>query len=339
MRKVSTVAFACLFLTLIVVPVRPSVAACTAVSDPGAEPAKVPGQQYLYIHVSGLVQLLTWDKTPGKAWLLLPDARYPVDYVLATQQSLFSESHYGRVLLLKGTDTDSQLVPIARCASPVDSSGSLQGRSLGGWIAQVETGAPSTLTLDPSLSSLPDIDRLVEKIKAFDPTSMLTPTPASLSSSTTSDLLSRVDLTGGTYYVSKRWKCDGTEDFNFVRWGSVGGSPVNGQVVAGTTGHLAAVLTARFPISGSVHLKLSTFDGSPGPDIELAPDGDVIELIVENVPPSGNCNAYGLHFAGHYFLSGKLDKTGHVLVPVPEPGIREWAIDAMCSPSSSDGNP
>ena len=336
MNKLATAVLLCLLVTS-----SASAVTCTTVNE--TEPTKAPGQDYLYVHVTGLVHLLTIDHRDA-AWLLLPDVRNPNDYKLKTGTPVVQQAHYGRVLLKTGTvsgASTSGLCLVIRCPSPVDGRTAMPGESLSGWNLKIDTGATSSPVLDPSLSALADIDHLVnDVIRYHDPTTGLTTTPASLAGSPSPDLAARVDLPGGEFYVSQRWKCDGSEDFDFVRWGSIGGSSVNGQVVPGTTQPLAAVLTGRFPIAGSVELEFVDLQtGSAGPTFEIDPVGGVVELIVESSPPTGQCQAKGLHFAGHYFLSGKLDQADHVVVPFPHSSGGGSADDAMCSPSGSDGKP
>jgi len=343
MNKLATAVLLCLLVTS-------SASAVNCMKVNGLEPRKTPNQDYLYVHGTGLVQLLTIDHR-DEAWLLLPDATHPSDYKLKTGTSLVQQAHYGSVLLKTGRVSKGMLGSVKRCLSPVDGLPSsctagqkptlMQGKSLGGWNLQIHTGVTSSLVLDSSLSALADIDHLVnDVIRYHDPTTGLTTTPASLARSPSPDLAARVDLPGGEFYVSQRWKCDGSEDFDFVRWGSIGGSSVNGQVVPGTTQPLAAVLTGRFPIAGSVELEFVDLQtGSAGPTFEIDPVGGVVELIVESSPPTGQCQAKGLHFAGHYFLSGKLDQADHVVVPFPHSSGGGSADDAMCSPSGSDGKP
>ena len=333
MYKLAIAVLFCLLLTA-----SASATNCTTVAEP--EPTKAPNQKYLYVHVSGLVQLLTRDDVTGTAWLLLPNATNPVDYELKGHVSVFSEEHQGRIFLKTGTETTSELVKIFRCGSPVDNSASLQGRSLDGWSIVLTSDTASTLTLDGSLTDLADLDYFVKAVTDFDPSSELEVTPSDLNTTATGDLLGRVELNGGVLYVSKRWECGGSDMFDLMRWGNLSGSSINGTPVSGSARRLAAVLTARIPIQSSANLVMTPLSGSASPTtITVGPDGDRIELIVENDPPSGKCGLYGLHFAGHYFLSGKLDSTEHIVVPRPYSVIGGSGDDAMCSPSWSDGKP
>lgn len=322
-------------LFAILVPTSSLAGTCSVLAV--QEPPPMPGQAYLYVRFTGLVQLLVDPSNMNRAWVLVPNAKTPGDYKLGYGADIMKTPHRAALFVAHGMPL-SGLSSLDRCDNYRDSRTPLPGRSLSDRQI-VQVGSPGILTVH-DLSLVADIDHLVEEVRDWDGASELEKTPAPLASTTSQDLLARVVLDRGDLFVDYQWTCDSSEDFDYVRWGQIAGSSVNNQLTSIKEVPLAAGFSVRVPISGNVTFEFSDLQGTQSSRIEIAPVNDRIEILIENSPiPSAYCHDPGLHFAAHYFLSGTFGETDHVLVPVPSGSSGGAADDAMCSPGSSDGRP